>query len=79
MVENSLVRNSARYTVKAEGWGLWELGSMRCEAEVSSEQRKHIVCSNANIKQLRKHKRSRGWHSPDDLGLRFHDFDSANL
>ena len=39
-----LVRNSARYTVKAEGWGSWELGSMSCKAEVSREQRKHIVC-----------------------------------
>ena len=27
MVENVLVRNSALYTVKAEGWGSWELGS----------------------------------------------------
>ena len=33
MVENSLVRNSAPYTVKAEGWGSWESRSHELRSE----------------------------------------------
>lgn len=39
MVENSLVRNSAPYAVKAEGWGSWESRSH----ELRSESAQHAT------------------------------------
>ena len=51
MVENSLVRNSAPYAVKAEGWGSWESRNHELRSESAQHATKAYCLQISHILQ----------------------------